>query len=212
MKRIVILISLLSLFSCEDKPVLLPQVDHTILAEIEDHSPIYMFFKTEGKDTLVDVNRRNSISSTNWVFNIDKRLPLRLVIPEVMKLQQKKREEKAHKNEAAQNYYSYADTIGKNMAFIPFTEVYYKMEKPKTGLIVFFNKNNEISVNNVAVKKEELINYLNTLGIDKQSKTTLWFDKNMKYGSYIQNKIFIRSLNFSKSELTPVIFNEEYVY
>jgi hypothetical protein len=38
-------------------------------------------------------------------------LPLRLVIPEI-KLQQKKREE-AHKNENAENYYSYADTIGK---------------------------------------------------------------------------------------------------
>ena len=49
MKRIVILISLLSLFSCEDKPVLLPQVDHTVLSKIEDHSPIYMFFKTEGE-------------------------------------------------------------------------------------------------------------------------------------------------------------------
>ena len=47
MKRIVILISLLSLFSCEDKPVLLPQVDHTVLSKIEDHSSIYMFFKKE---------------------------------------------------------------------------------------------------------------------------------------------------------------------
>ena len=207
------LILILVFISCENKKdILLPKSNSSIVKDIQDHSPIYIFFETKGKDTIAEVNRKNSIISTNWILNIDKRLPLRLVIPEVMQLQQKKREEKAHKNEAAQNYYSYADTIGKNMAFIPFTEVYYKMEKPKTGLIVFFNKNNEISVNNVAVKKEELANYLNTFGIDKQSKTTLCFDKNMKYGSYIQNKIFIRSLNFSKSELTPVIFNEEYVY
>lgn len=212
MKYLCLLVFLVFI-SCENKKdILLPKSNSSIVNDIQDHSPIYIFFETKGKDTIAEVNRKNSIISTNWILNIDKRLPLRLVIPEVMQLQQKKREEKAHKNEAAQNYYSYADTIGKNMAFIPFTEVYYKMEKPKTGLIVFFNKNNEISVNNVAVKKEELINYLNTLGIDKQSKTTLWFDKNMKYGSYIQNKIFIRSLNFSKSELTPVIFNEEYVY
>ncbi|RKT00552.1 hypothetical protein [Flavobacterium sp. 123] len=207
------LILILVFISCENKKdILLPKSNSSIVKDIQDHSPIYIFFETKGKDTIAEVNRKNSIISTNWILNIDKRLPLRLVIPEVMKLQQKKREEKAHKNEAAQNYYSYADTIGKNMAFIPFTEVYYKMAKPKSGTVVFFNKNNEIWVNNVAVKKEELANYLNTFGIDKQSKTTLCFDKNMKYGSYIQNKIFIRSLNFSKSELTPIIFNQEFVY
>jgi hypothetical protein len=74
-------------------------------------SPIYIFLE-QRKDTLAEVNRKNSIISTNWILNVDKRLPLRLVIPEIMKLQQKKREE-AHKNENAENYYSYADTIGK---------------------------------------------------------------------------------------------------
>jgi hypothetical protein len=60
-------------------------------------SPIYIFLE-QRKDTLAEVNRKNSIISTNWILNVDKRLPLRLVIPEIMKLQQKKREEKkAHK-------------------------------------------------------------------------------------------------------------------
>ena len=67
----------------------------------------------------------------------------------------KKREEKAHKNEKAENYYSYADTIGKNLAFIPFTNVHYKLEKPKSGIVVFFTKKNEILVATVAVKREE---------------------------------------------------------
>lgn len=65
-------------------------------------------------------------------MNINKRLPLRLVILEVMELQQKKREKKAHKNENAENYYSYADTVGKNMAFISFTKVFYKMSEQKS--------------------------------------------------------------------------------
>ena len=140
------LIFLFIFFSCGNKKdILLPKSNVTLVKDIQDHSPIYIFFKINGKDTVADVNRKNSIITTNWILNIDKRLPLRLVIPEVIKLQQKKREEKAHKNEAALNYYSYADSIGKNMAFIPFTEVYYKMGKPKSGTVVFFNKNNEIS-------------------------------------------------------------------
>ena len=148
------LILILVFISCENKKdILLPKSNSSIVKDIQDHSPIYIFFETKGKDTIAEVNRKNSIISTNWILNIDKRLPLRLVIPEVMKLQQKKREEKAHKNEAALNYYSYADSIGKNMAFIPFTEVYYKMGKPKSGTVVFFNKNNEIWVNDLAIKR-----------------------------------------------------------
>jgi hypothetical protein len=128
------------LVSCGNKEdILLPKSNVTMVSDVKDHSPIYIFFKTKGKDTLAEVNRNNSISSTNGIFNIDKRLPLRLVIPEVMKLQEKKRNS-VHKNEAAENYYSYADSIGKNMAFLPFTKVYYKMEKPLSSFIVFFSK------------------------------------------------------------------------
>lgn len=105
------------LFSCGNKEdILLPKSNVSIIKSVEDLSPVYIFFKTKGKDTLAEVNRKNSIISTNWIFNIDKRLPLKLVIPEVMKLQEKKRAEKAHKNEKAENYYSYADSVGKNLA------------------------------------------------------------------------------------------------
>ncbi|MFV5689687.1 hypothetical protein ACM55M_13810 [Flavobacterium sp. ZT3R25] len=193
------LIVLFILFSCGNKEdILLPKATTTIVKNVEDHSPIYIFFRTNEKDTLAEVNRKNSIISTNWIFNIDKRLPLRLVIPEVMKLQQKKREEKAHKNEKAQNYYSYADTIGKNLAFIPFTNVYYKLEKPKSGIVVFFTKNNVVLVDNIRVKKEELLAYLNKVPSDKPNIYVFCFDKDLSFGSYIQYKIFLQSLKFSK--------------
>lgn len=193
------LIVLFILFSCGNKEdILLPKATTTIVKNVEDHSPIYIFFRTNGKDTLAEVNRKNSIISTNWIFNIDKRLPLRLVIPEVMKLQQKKREEKAHKNEKAQNYYSYADTIGKNLAFIPFTNVYYKLEKPKSGIVFFFTKNNVVLVDNIRVKKEELLAYLNKVPSDKPNIYVFCFDKDLSFGSYIQYKIFLQSLKFSK--------------
>ena len=91
------LIAVFILFSCGSKEdVLLPKANTTIVKNVMDLSPIYIFFRTKDSDTLVEVNRKNSIISTNWILNIDKRLPLRLTIPEIMKLQQKKREEKAH--------------------------------------------------------------------------------------------------------------------
>jgi hypothetical protein len=189
MKKIVILISLLSLFSCEDKPVLLPQVDRTILAKIEDHSPIYMFFKTEQKDTLIDVNRKNSISSTNWIFNIDKRLPLRLVVPEVIKLQAKK-EGSAHKSAASENYFSYSDSIQKQLAFIPITKLNFTLEQPKYGVNIYFAKNSTVFVNEIEVKKEDLKTYLSQLPSDKPLKFNYCFDKNSSYGNFVKELVF----------------------
>lgn len=204
------LILVFLLLSCGNKEdILLPKSNVTIISDVVDHSPVYIFFRTKGKDTLAEVNRNNSITSTNWILNIDKRLPLRIVIPEVMKLQEKKRNS-AHKNELAENYYSYADSIGKNLAFLPFTKVFYKMEKPKFGVIVFFDEQNEILVNNLAIKKEELQNYLDNLPSDKPNKFLFCFAKDLSYGSYIQDKIFIQSLKFPVPDVN--LTNEEFIY
>lgn len=80
-----------------------------------------------------------------------------------MKLQNKKRNEVAHKNELAENYYSYADSIRQNMSFLPFTKIVHKMDELMFSKIVFFDKNNEIRVNNVAITREKLHNYLKDL-------------------------------------------------
>ena len=55
MKRIVVLGFLFVLFSCQNKEVLLSEANETIVADVKDHSLIYFFFKTEEKDTLVEV-------------------------------------------------------------------------------------------------------------------------------------------------------------
>ena len=205
------MIVLFMLFSCGNKEaVLLPKASTTIVKNVVDLSPIYIFFRTKDKDTLAEVNRKNSIISTNWILNVDKRLPLRHAISEIIKLQQKKREEKAHKNEKAENYYSYADTIEKNLAFIPFTDVYYKLEKPKSGVAVFFTKNNEILVDDSVVKQEELQAYLNKLPSRTSNEYVFCFDKNMTFGNYIQNKIFINSLKLSSSEFNKK--HEEFIF
>ena len=71
------LIVLFILVSCGNKEdILLPKSNTTVVKNVEDHSPIYIFYRTKEKDTLAEVNRKNSIISTNWIFNIDKRLPL----------------------------------------------------------------------------------------------------------------------------------------
>ncbi|WP_348799688.1 hypothetical protein [Flavobacterium adhaerens] len=203
-------IVLLSIFSCGNKEdVLLPKANETIVKEVKDLSPIYMFFRVEDKDTLTEVNRSNSISTTNWILNIDKRLPLRLVIPEVIKLQEKKRGDSAHKNEAAQNYYSYADTVGKNLAFLPFTDVFYTIGEPseKDMVIKITKGSNMVVVDEELVKKSEVVDYVYGLDHMLKPNISLLFDKNMSYGEYIQTKILLRKLNTFTTEVP-----KEFIY
>jgi hypothetical protein len=193
------------MISCGNKEdIFLPKSNVTIVSNVVDHSPIYIFFRTKGKDTLAEVNRKNSIITTNWILNIDKRLPLRLVIPEVMKLQEKKRNEVAHKNELAENYYSYADSIQKKLAFLPFTKVFYKMEKPKLGVIVYFDKNNKILVAGKEIGKEDLEKYI----IQNCSNNDVFycFDRNMSFDNYANLKIFVKSIEWK------FITNQEFIY
>ena len=197
------------LFSCgEKKDVLLPKANVSIVKDVQDHSPIYIFFKTEGKDTIAEVNRKNSIISTNWIFNIDKRLPLRLVILEVMKLQEKKRGDSAHKNEKAENYYSYADSIGKNLAFLPFTKVYYKMEKPNKENFVFrFRKGKEqVLMGNKEIEISEILQRFYSIKFERVPDVVFLFDKNMSYEEYIQHKILLQKYVSYNLDKLPVEF------
>lgn len=202
MKYFLGLLLVFGMLSCDgNKEIQLPKTDKTIVADVQEHSPIYIFFKVEGKDTIAEVNRKNSISSTNWIFNIDKRLPLHLVVPELIKLQAKK-DGSMHKNEASKNYFSYANEVKKTMAFIPFTMVKFLMEKPKTGAVVYFAKNNKILVDDVAVQKDSLEKYLDKLPLAKYQDINFCFDKNSTFDSYIKNQMIIRSMEieFAKPE------------
>ncbi len=209
MKKYLALIITVALFSCEgNKEIELPKADKTIVADVQEHSPIYIFFKVEGKDTIADVNRKNSIVSTNWIFNIDKRLPLRLVIPELIKLQAKK-EGSMHKNEAAENFFSYANDVKKTMAFLPFTKVKYVIGKPLINSI-YFGKNDLLKFNSQLLKKDELQGYINNLMIEHESEIFVSFDKNLSYDEYIKNKIIMNSIKITKKGI--LISNLEYVF
>lgn len=207
MNKIFFLFCIFFLTSCGNKKdVLLPQSNVSVVTEVLDNSPIYMFFHVEDNDTVVDVNRKNSIISTNWLVNIDKRLPLKMVIPEVIKLQEKKRKDKAHKNDKAENYYSYADSIRKNIAFIPFTNVYYRLEKPKNEQVIYFNVNNTILINGNCITKEQFIEKLHSFSFLELNKINLAFDRKIKYGNYIQYKVLLHNFLSTNENSTEYIF------
>ncbi|WP_374548801.1 hypothetical protein [Flavobacterium sp.] len=211
MKKIIVALLLISLFSCQKKEVLLPQLDETIVADVKDHSPIYMFFETNGKDTLIDVNRSNSISSTNWLFNIDKRLPLKLVIPEIQKLQAKK-EKSAHKSETAENYFTYMDKKKKTLAFLPLVEVEYVFDNPTLGMnTLYFKADGKMYFNKQQLSEQELEQYLNDLLIERESEIFIGYDKNLSFENYLKYRLKSKKIVIKKLGLS-INYAKEFIY
>jgi len=207
MKKIVVFGFLFVMLSCQNKEVLLPKASETVVADVKDHSPIYFFFKIEDKDTLVEVNRKNSISSTNWLFNIDKRLPLRKVILEVKKLQVKK-STSMHKSETSENYFTYMNSSTKTMAFLPFTATRYKVEVPDFNVFqIYFDRNDLVKLNDEVFSKNDLQMFIDKLSEHQKRRIVFSFDKKMSFEQYIQDKMLIRNLKLSQNR-----YGLEYIY
>lgn len=125
MKHLYLLLIPFVLWSCGNERVLqLPEIKNTTITEVHDVSHAYLFYD-ETKEDSVDLNRKNIISTTNWLINVDKRLTLAQAIPKIKYLQDKKRNAKMHKNEAAKTYFTCHDTSIKNLSFLEFTDVNY---------------------------------------------------------------------------------------
>ena len=209
MKGIVVLVFLFLLSSCQNKEVILPQANETVVADVKDYSPIYFFFKTEEKDTLIEVNSNKSISSTNWFFNIDKRLPLRKVMLEVKKLQAKKTSS-MDKSTTSENYFTYTDTVKKTMAFFPFTKVKYKLEKPDFNVIYFYlDRNDLVHFKEEVFSKNELQTFLDSKPVPASS-VVFAYDKGMSFGKYIQYQFFVKHLIAPKG--ISINTKKEYIY
>lgn len=137
MKSISIFI-LISLFtaSCHQKRVQLPQVSEAHKTHLTDHSPIYIFFDEETKQAKL--NRSNLITSTHWIFHVDKRNSLYQSALQIDKMQTKKENPMSpHSNPSSRNYFSVAEMTQKQLGFIDFTPTRFRFfqeeNEPKTA-------------------------------------------------------------------------------
>jgi len=206
----------LFLWSCNSEKVIqLPEIQHAKITEILDVSPAYIFYNETQPDS-VELNRKNLIITTNWLFNVDKRLTLEQAIPKIKFLQDKKRNAKMHKNEAAKNYYTCNDTSIKNLGFIDFTDVNYVEEiNSENNYIITINSLNDIAIhhNDVKLSEVDIDNLIiqlekNFNKNEENTVLTLHLNKQLKFQDYITVKNRLQNLNFE----TIVIDNNEYIF
>ncbi len=221
MKRIIgiqIFLSLFFVLSCTDKAVQLPKISVEGISEIHNHSSIWIFFEVQGKDTLAVLNKNNKILNTHWIFNIDRRLPMKLVIPHLQKMQKNKNKDSMHKKEGMLNYFSYANTKNKNISLInfnPTTYIKYNSKNSDIEVISFNNEfieidiqNDQIILNKNAVKLAELSEFIDILELKdtiESPKIILKYSENTTYQNYLNAKVHIQNQNIS-------IEPEEYIY
>ena len=211
MNRIITLIFILLIISCgKEKVIQLPEIYETNITEILDVSPAYLFYD-ETKPDSIELNRKNLISTTNWLVNVDKRLTLEQAIPSIILLQNKKRDAQMHINEAAKNYYTCHFKKINNLGFIEFTNVYYHQEDIESYLNsqnlkdyrVLNINSDSMSVGKIAVTIQDLPDLDST-----KTKVFLRFDKKMSFQKYISYKE-----HFIKLDSTQInIDNDEFIY
>ncbi|WP_282123866.1 hypothetical protein [Algibacter mikhailovii] len=225
MKRNLIILIILACFSCKnDKVIQLPEINNSEISEINDVSAAYIFYN-ESKPDSTELNRKNLISTTNWLVNIDKRLTLSQVIPHIKYLQEKK-SNSSHKNNKAKNYFTCHDTNENNLGFIEFTPVIYQNKPINTlienninteleRLIIFFNRLNSITIYSKAGKtalidsnathlKQDLL----TIIKNQKSKTNLVlsFNKDLTFQDYISLKSILSAFKNQPISISNIEF------
>jgi len=225
MKHLLLLFITIGLLSCNNEKILeLPEINYSSISEIDDISAAYLFYDSE-KDSI-ELNRKNLISTTNWLVNVDKRLKLKLVIPQIKFLQNKKKNA-GHKKEGAKNYFTCNDTSRKNLGFIEFTQTVYHEEtsleylaklsdlnESKNAIFITFDNTNSISIieidsslTSTKTDKNSLLAYLK-----KQDRTNcniyLNFNVDLNFQDYITYKSLIEKADLKESKIS----NNEFIF
>jgi hypothetical protein len=218
---------LLLFFSCTDeKTVLLPEIVNADITEVLDVSPAYLFYDETKKDSI-EMNRKNLIGTTNWLVNVDKRLRLEQVIPQIIFLQNKKRNAEVHKNENAKNYYTCNDTSIKSLGFLEFTDIIYKTgyvfpnvasdyeNQKENRIIVDFRNVSDIKLVTIAkdsiLKKSNLKNLkqdLENLPNGRDYELLLNLNSKLTFQDYISFKSTLSQIDYSKMSLNE----NEFIY
>jgi len=199
------------IFSCTKQTVKIPTLNVKGLQEIHNHSQVWFFFDIKNNDTIANLNRKNTISTTHWIFNIDNRLPLKTIIPSIIKLQDK-HANSLHSKEGMHNYFSYADTISDKLSFYEFDKTVFKTDSTlskyyiKNNSEIYKNYNNinlTMNPNNTWINdakmengefKSTLLEFIDFSSEGKQTMLHLNFNQNLLYKDYLAYRTMLKTI------------------
>jgi len=205
--------------ACQKQQVQLALIQIPGITEIQNHSSIWIFYKAQNEDTLAVLNKNNKILNTHWIFNVDRRLQMKDVIPHFKAMQENRNKDSMHKKEGMLNYFSYADTTLEQISLSPFLPVtFIDLEDDDTvqaeGRDQPFHVSVEISndfikLNDKIIVLEALEKEIDLLeASDSITKPVvrLIYNQNTQYQYYLQTKVYLH-YNDIATLPTEYIFN-----
>jgi hypothetical protein len=222
MKKLLLVFLPSLILSCAKKEVKIPTLAEKGVQEIQNHSQVWLFFEVKNNDTIAAVNRKNTISTTHWIYNIDKRLPLKAIMPSIIMLQDK-HANSMHSEKGMLDYFSYSDTISKRLSLLEFDGVTFKIDgflshkflENNTDFINYHNihlvfNQNSAFINEVKTDqsnfKNELTSLLKLYTEGKQTMLHLNFNRNLLYQDYLFYKTIIQNFSLENILVNPVEF------
>lgn len=197
----------LALVSCQEQKVFVPQSDISLQTEVTNFTPVTFLYQEKDNNPQIEVKDKGIITQTEWIFEVDKRLPLKLVIPEIQRLQDKKI--KKAEGKVLSNYYTYMDTLTKQVAYMPFTQVSYQdaslqMEQNAEKVDVKVTREGLLFVNEKLLEKQTIAEYLQENFPLNQVTIYLAFDENLTFNKYLQTKLNLAKIKQENVRISTI--------
>jgi len=212
------IITLFILSSCKKKEVQLPIIDIPGSSEIQNHSSIWIFFKVKKQDTLAILNKNNKLINTHWIYNIDKRLTMKKVVPKLQEMQENRNKDSMHKKEGMLNYFSYADVNSNKISLLNFNNTTFIFSKtdyknilkkiPKESTIELDVQRDKLFLNQSKIETSQLNQKINNIQSNDTIvtyKVILKYNENISYQNYLSVKALLSKTNLN-------VHSTEYIY
>jgi len=208
-KYLIYTVLLVAFASCKKQELKLPRLHTQAVNQVYNNSAVWIFFTLKGNDTIAKLNQSNRIETTNWLFNIDRRLTLKQVSKPLNKLLEKRQKKSPHHIDGLKNYFSFSDSIDKKIKFLPFKlkQIIYRFPNKNDTLNLNFKfyknhfnlKNKPLLYSKLdSVISKSVINNLN----NKQIK--FYYHDALSYEKYVKIKAIIYQLPFKKQLQTTL--------
>ena len=205
--HIAILMLLVFLMGCQKKEVQLPMIRIPGTTEIQNHSSIWIFFKEQDGDTTAILNKGNKILNTHWIFNVDKRLPMKKAVPHLIEMQENRNKDSMHKKEGMLNYFSYADTALEQISLTLFSPVNYVEKRPDPEgselqdpcLTEIEILGDSLKIKDRTVELTKLYSVLSEQACDstKTPSVRLTYSENLAFQYYLQARVYLSNREIS---------------
>jgi len=198
-KKLIYALLIIALTSCNKQELKLPRVHTQAVNKVYNNSAVWIFYTIKNKDTLAELNRNNSIQTTNWLFNIDRRLTLKQIYKPFRRLLEKRQKKSIHHVDGMKNYFSISDSIAKKVKFLPFNlkTVTYALPNLKDSLtlnVKFYKTNFILNDTTFLYPKLDWV-------ITQKMKNNLYL-KQIKF--YYQDNLSFEKYVFIKSKLNQL--------